>query len=234
MFYLSSGHRAPTCPLSGRCRRCHKPGHVARECTQAWGPSPSTVSTDFPVNNDDSSVSDSATVIEDDCVPECDLVSITEPSADLPADPVNVPDKLPVVDPAKVSDKPPDKSPADNDESMTTSTKPRVSKSSRSSVSAKVFCARLSKFFNPLRFPDFDATGREWHSKAKAHLRLQIKTVLNGRDIAVNYSDLRTWPENDLRDVSNPFCELSVRRDYLVDFVFGVVKSYWNNAKKAV
>ena len=33
------GHRAPACPLSGRCRRCHQPGHVARECTQAWGPS---------------------------------------------------------------------------------------------------------------------------------------------------------------------------------------------------
>ena len=33
------GHRAPACSLSGRCRRCHQPGHVARECTQAWGPS---------------------------------------------------------------------------------------------------------------------------------------------------------------------------------------------------
>ena len=32
------GHRAPACPLSGRCRRCHQPGHMARECTQAWGP----------------------------------------------------------------------------------------------------------------------------------------------------------------------------------------------------
>ena len=32
------GHRAPACPLSGCCRRCHQPGHVARECTQAWGP----------------------------------------------------------------------------------------------------------------------------------------------------------------------------------------------------
>ena len=32
-------HRAPACPLSCRCRRCHQPGHVARESTQAWGPS---------------------------------------------------------------------------------------------------------------------------------------------------------------------------------------------------
>ena len=34
-----SGHRAPTCPLSGLCRRCRQPGHVARECTQSWDPS---------------------------------------------------------------------------------------------------------------------------------------------------------------------------------------------------
>ena len=37
------GHRAPACPLSGLCRRCRKPGHVARECTQAWGPSVSVL-----------------------------------------------------------------------------------------------------------------------------------------------------------------------------------------------
>ena len=33
------GHRAPACPLSSLCRRFRQPGHVARECTQAWGPS---------------------------------------------------------------------------------------------------------------------------------------------------------------------------------------------------
>lgn len=42
------GHRAPTCPLSGLCRRCRQPGHVARECTQAWGPS---VSAPVPVTD---------------------------------------------------------------------------------------------------------------------------------------------------------------------------------------
>ena len=43
-----SGHRAPTCPLSDLCRRCRQPGHVARECTQAWDPS---VSAPAPVTN---------------------------------------------------------------------------------------------------------------------------------------------------------------------------------------
>ena len=55
------GHRAPTCPLSGRCRRCHQPGHMARECTQAWGPSFSVPRTDHSVEvEDDSDTSSSA------------------------------------------------------------------------------------------------------------------------------------------------------------------------------
>ena len=32
----SSGHLPRACPLSGLCRRCKQPGHVARECVQAW------------------------------------------------------------------------------------------------------------------------------------------------------------------------------------------------------
>ena len=38
-----SGHVGRDCPLSGRCRCYHQPGHVARLCTQAWGPSRSAV-----------------------------------------------------------------------------------------------------------------------------------------------------------------------------------------------
>ena len=32
----SSGHLPRACPLSGLCRRCKQPCHVARECVQAW------------------------------------------------------------------------------------------------------------------------------------------------------------------------------------------------------
>lgn len=32
-----SGHLNRVCPLSGLCRRCKQPGHVARECGRAWG-----------------------------------------------------------------------------------------------------------------------------------------------------------------------------------------------------
>ena len=31
------GHRGKSCPLDGLCRRCRRPGHVARECRNAWG-----------------------------------------------------------------------------------------------------------------------------------------------------------------------------------------------------
>ena len=46
LIYLSSGHRAPACPFSSLYRRCRKPGHIARECTQAWCPSVSAPATD--------------------------------------------------------------------------------------------------------------------------------------------------------------------------------------------
>ena len=130
----------------------------------------------------------------------------------------------------------PDKpSPADKDVPMFVPVKPRGPKSSRSLTSAKVFCARVSKLVGPVRFPEFDVTGKEWDSKAKAYLRLQIKTAFSAKDIAVNNNNnLQMWQETDLRDVCTLFCELlSVRRDYLVDFVFGVIKSYWNSAKKS-
>lgn len=240
------GHRAQSCPLSGRCRYCYQVGRMARECAQAWDPPPpAVVSTDIPV--DDSSMSDSA-VVEDDRVPETYPVDNSpdpEPSADLPVDnppdpepsadlpdPVKVPlsagpdsEKLPTADPVPV--KVSDKLRADNYVSMS-----RVSKASGSSVTAKVFCPRLSKTFDHIPFPNFNVTGKEWDSKAKAHLRLQNKTVFSAKETDITNSDLQKWSEVDLRDVSNIFCEMSSVRDNLVDFVFGLFKSYWNNVKR--
>lgn len=142
---------------------------------------------------------------------------------------VPVPDKVPAADPEKPRDKTSTVA-TDDDVPMPAPTKPRA-RSYRAVVTAKVFCARLSKSFN--RLPDINATGKDWDSKAKVHLRSQVKTVFSSRDIAIGNSDLQTWSESDLRDVSTLFGEmLSVRQDYLVDFVFGIVKSYWNNAEK--
>ena len=33
------GHLPQVCPFSGRCLGCKQPGHQARDCKQAWGPS---------------------------------------------------------------------------------------------------------------------------------------------------------------------------------------------------
>ena len=53
------GHRAQSCPLSGRCRYCHQVGHMARNCAQAWDPTPPAVSHVIRTDVDESSVSDS-------------------------------------------------------------------------------------------------------------------------------------------------------------------------------
>ena len=104
-------HRAQSCPLSGRCRYCHQVGHMARDCAQAWDPPPS-VPVDADVDVDVASVSDSATVIEDDCDPE---------PVDKPSDPEPPVKRVPVAVPVEfVPDKPP------VDVSMTNTAKTRV------------------------------------------------------------------------------------------------------------
>ena len=100
-------------------------------------------------------------------------------------------------------------------------------------VTAKDFCVRLSKTFNHVSFPNFSETGEEWDSKAKAHLRGEVKAAFSCKEINLTNRDLRKWSDKDLRDVSNLLCEMLSVRDNLVDFVFGLVKSYWNTAKKS-
>ena len=93
-----------------------------------------------------------------------------------------------------------------------------------SSLTAKVFCARLSQTFDHLPFPNFSETGKDWDSKA--HLRSEIKTAFSSKQIDLTTRDLRMWSDKDLRDVSNLLCEMLSVRDNLVDFVFGLVKSF--------
>ena len=109
----------------------------------------------------------------------------TRVSDDLPT--VKVSDKPPAADTVPVSDKPP-VSPTAHTASDKVSDKPPVdddvpmSKPVRSSVTAKVFCTRLSKTYDHLPFPNFSETGKDWDSKAKAHLRShksRLHSVLN-------------------------------------------------------
>ena len=223
------GHRPQSCPLSGRCRYCHQVGHMARDRAQAWDPTPPAVSADIRTD-DESSVSDSGTITADEpSVPHpIPMTGSVEPSedpvvkvsgkssvADLVADkssdvPMPVLDKSPADPVVKVTDKL-------SDVPMPAS--PRASKSSRPSVTAKIFCARLTKNFQSLVFPDFgDISDKERDSKAKAHLRAQIKAAFSCKDMDVLSSDLRKWSESDLGEVSSLFCKMLSVRDYLVDW----------------
>ena len=49
-----SGHLPRDCPFSGLCLRCKQPGHMARHCTQPWGPSSSSSSSSPPVSTSSS------------------------------------------------------------------------------------------------------------------------------------------------------------------------------------
>ena len=53
------GHRAQSCPLSGRCHRYNQAGHMARECKQAWNP---VSAVDISADPVDECASDSATI----------------------------------------------------------------------------------------------------------------------------------------------------------------------------
>ena len=65
-------------------------------------------------------------------------------------------------------------------------------------------------------------------------MRAQIKAVFNSKDMDVYSSDIRKWSESDLCEISNLFSKMLSVQNHLVDFVSGVIKSYWNTAKSKV
>ena len=94
----SSGRRAPACPLAGLCRRCRLPGHVARECWQAWGPS---VSAPVPATDMSSEPSASSNHVIADASPTVpDSVPVCSASGSDPAAPVSVTVTAPVTAPS--------------------------------------------------------------------------------------------------------------------------------------
>ena len=82
------GHRAQSCPLSGRCRRCGQSGHVARECSRNWDPiSRAAVVDPSNVPVDPSSVPEPDPVVHK---PPVDVVAV-DPVAVDPVAVLNVP-----------------------------------------------------------------------------------------------------------------------------------------------
>ena len=189
------GHRAPTCPLSGRCRRCHQPGHMARECTQAWGPSFSVSRTDHSMEvEDDSDTSSSASedvpsttasvtspvVTSPPVISTCPPVTSVRSTAAVPTSCPTVAVTAPVkfstvtmrtaasVTVRSASVKVSTASaPESSNSDASTAPVPRPKKP-RTVVSRRIFRQRLANHYTSVELPSFDnVTGKEWDSRAR-------------------------------------------------------------------
>ena len=261
-------HRAPACPLSGRCRRCHQPGHMARECTQAWGPPFSVSRTDHSMETeDDSDTSSSASddvssttasvpapvVTSPPVISTCSAAIVTSPA-------VTSPRVISTCSTAAVSTSGPTvavtapvtfstctvstaasvpstsvqastaSAPKSSNSASTASTP--LSKKPRTIVSAMIFRKRLTRHCSTIELPSFDGVvGKEWDSRAKAYLRQQIKIIFDNKKLGITNRDLVTWKEEELVDPSNDICEILCIKNYLKEFIYGIVRGYWINAK---
>ena len=220
------GHRAPACPLSGRCRRCHQPGHVARECTQAWGPPfvEESATSSVPVNQPAPPASVNQPMESESSPPVSDQVCPASTSSTT----VNVPSVTTVPSTSSATWSTTSTSTVSSDSSASS----KSSKSSRLQVTAKKFCTRLSRNFPHVELPDFDhVTGKEWDTRAKVYIRQKMKLMLESKETNLTTADLRSWTESDLSEVSVRVCELLSIRNYLGEFVYGIIKTLWNNAR---
>jgi len=156
--------------------------------------------------------------------PAAECIKVSEKSSAVDPVPVKVvtDDDMPITVPAKpcAASSTPSGASSSHRSTVPKERASKSSKSARSLVTIKVFCARISKRFLPVKLPDFgNVTDKECMSTCKE------EALIN--------SDLRMWPKNDIHEVISLICELlSLRNNCLVDFVSGVVRSYWNNAKK--
>ena len=254
-----SGHRAQDCPLSGRCRYCHQPGHMARECSQAWVQVPTTVPAGVEPEESsvEDESSDSPPV---DKSPDPDETSVPDKDPDklpavivsdnLPAEPamdkppaavidndVSMTDKekptaaatdndVPMKPHAKSSCAPP------SDISTATSAKSSgVPTLSRTAVTAKMFCVRIIDLYPPSDLPDFDsAKGKEWDTRAKAFIRRRINEMFANKEIGLSDQDFVAWTEEEIFDVGTMFSRILGVRDYLVEFIHGLLKSHWRKS----
>ena len=168
------GHRAPACPLSGRCRRCHQPGHMARECTQAWGPLfPVSRSTDPSMETDEVPATTASIIVP---VNMTSIADVTVSTAVITTA-ATVPSTLVNSSAAPVSTSCSTVTATATDSKCAVSTVASVpssasvskSKSPCPVISAKSFHTHLEKNYPSLETPSFDnVTGKEWDSRARA------------------------------------------------------------------
>ncbi|XP_015758082.1 PREDICTED: branchpoint-bridging protein-like [Acropora digitifera] len=247
------GHRAPACPLSGRCRRCHQPGHVARECTQAWGPPLSVSRTDHSMDVEE----DSGASPSDSEVPST-TASVTLPAVTSPpvmstspvtavCSTVAAPTSRPTVavttrvnvstatmttaasvPSASVKVSTASAAESSNSDASTASV-PRPKKS-RTVVSSRIFRQRLANHYTSVELPSFDdVTGKEWDSRARAYVRQKVRIIFEDKRIGLTKRDFVSWTIEDLGALSIDICKVLSIKNYLTEFVFDIIKGYWTN-----
>ena len=95
-----------------------------------------------------------------------------------------------------------------------------------------IFRKRLTGHCSTIELPSFDGVvGKEWDSRAKAYLRQEIKTIFDNKKLGITNRDLATWKKEELVEPSNDICEILCIKNYVKEFMFGIVRRYWINAK---
>ena len=195
-----SGHRAPACPLSGRCRRCHQPGHVVRERTQAWGPQYSAPRTtvlqdplmeteDAPVPNTDNSDAGSSEIAVSTVSTVTATAATVTTAAPVPTATATVTDTATTFTSAVpptfgssastasviVTDSIGSVAMSETSSSKASDPKPR---SRRRVISARSFSDHIVDTYSSIDVPTFDTvSGKEWDSRSKAYIRQQLKIM---------------------------------------------------------
>ncbi|XP_067029002.1 uncharacterized protein [Acropora muricata] len=119
---------------------------------------------------------------------------------------------VPMKPPAKSSCAPPSATPA----------------KSRADITAHMFSLRIAQLYPRSELPDFDnVKGKEWDTRAKAFLRRRINEIFSNKEICLSEQDIIAWTEDDVFDVSVVIGDLSGVRNYLLEFIHGIIKSYW-------
>ena len=198
---------------------------MARECTQAWGPPfvEESATSSVPVNQPAPPASVNQPMESESSSPVSDQVCPASTSSTT----VNVPSVTTVPSTSFATWSTTSTSTVSSDSSASS----KSSKSSRQ-VTAKKFCTRLSRNFPHVELPDFDhVTGKEWDTRAKVYIRQKMKLMLESKETNLTTADLRSWTESDLSEVSVRVCELLSIRNYLGEYVYGIIKTLWNNAR---
>ena len=230
------GHRAPSCPLSGLCRRCCQPGHMARECRRAWGNLHSgteILSSDVPAKDDDDSPEYvPPTTVSEDSEEECEMASGDEEVAAQVTAPLPPRSTVPVqVAPAPVSTSVPGSCSSPVSVCTTVSVSPvhtvssvhaprssaSVSTASKSPVqatplvSAPGLTASMSPASSPSRFPE--KLAKLVQSCASAYLASTLPgSLLQYSDSAIKELARSIIEEYDIKDSRGLDCAVSFLR----------------------